>query len=498
MKDISRRKLLKWGALGATTVFAYVTGRAVFHLSEVGKTDTTSLTPLPEGFVDDASRLNKTKVKSILSLSGDSQDVEKQIAQTISEANRLNTPIALAGSRHTMGGHTIYPEGTILDTAAFNKMHLDARNELLHVQAGATWSEIIPYLDSKGYSVAVMQSNNDFSVGGTISANAHGWQTGRPPIGSTVESFRLVKADGSVLTCSRNENKDLFSLVIGGYGLFGIITDVVLRIVKNESYTSERHVLDTKDYASFFLKNVHDNPNIGMAFGRLSVEDNLLDEALLYTFVRASDAPQPLHLMKPENEQIAKMKRLIFRGSAGSAYGKALRWDAEKVLSEQVGKALFSRNELLNESARNILNFSESSTDILHEYFIPFENFYAFTKALSKTVRRHRADLLNVTVRDVKKDEDAFMRYAHDDRLALVLLFTQERTDEGEKKMQTMTLELIDEALALGGTYYLPYRLHATDQQIKRSYPMVENFFALKKKHDPNELFQNQFYLSYS
>jgi FAD/FMN-containing dehydrogenase len=144
------------------------------------------------------------------------------------------------------------------------------------------------------------------------------------------------------------------------------------------------------------------------------------------------------------------------------------------------------------------MNFSELSTDILHEYFIPFDRFHDFTKALSKTVREHGADLLNVTVRDIKKDDDAYMRYAHGDRLALVLLFTQERTVDGERKMQTMTRELIDEALNLGGNYYLPYRLHATDRQMKTAYPMAADFFKLKKKHDPNELFQNQFYVRYS
>src|SRR5437660_314829 len=82
---------------------------------------------------------------------------------------------------------------------------------------------IIPYLDRRRHSVAVMQSDNTFSVGGSLSVNCHGWQFGRPPIASTVESLRLMQADGSIVRCSRTENPELFSLVLGGYGLFGII-----------------------------------------------------------------------------------------------------------------------------------------------------------------------------------------------------------------------------------------------------------------------------------
>ena len=63
--------------------------------------------------------------------------------------------------------------------------------------------------------------------------------------------------------------------------------------------------------------------------------------------------------------------------------------------------------------------------------------------------------------------------------------------------MAAMTRDLIDAALDLGGRYYLPYRLHATADQFRRAYPQAAPFFALKRKYDPKELFQNQFYLTY-
>jgi FAD/FMN-containing dehydrogenase len=47
------------------------------------------------------------------------------------------------------------------------------------------------------------------------------------------------------------------------------------------------------------------------------------------------------------------------------------------------------------------------------------------------------------------------------------------------------------------GRYYLPYRLHATPKQFNEAYPQAEKFFELKRKYDPEELFQNEFYLKY-
>ena len=63
--------------------------------------------------------------------------------------------------------------------------------------------------------------------------------------------------------------------------------------------------------------------------------------------------------------------------------------------------------------------------------------------------------------------------------------------------MQAMTRELIDTALANGGRYYLPYRLHATPEQFRTAYPQAAEFFRLKRHYDPDELFQNQFYKRY-
>ena len=64
--------------------------------------------------------------------------------------------------------------------------------------------------------------------------------------------------------------------------------------------------------------------------------------------------------------------------------------------------------------------------------------------------------------------------------------------------MQRTTRQLIDAALAAGGRYYLPYRLHATARQFQQAYPQAMKFFKLKMKYDPDELFQNEFYRKYS
>jgi len=100
-------------------------------------------------------------------------------------------------------------------------------------------------------------------------------------------------------------------------------------------------------------------------------------------------------------------------------------------------------------------------------------------------------------VRNVLRDPDTVLRYAESDVYSFVLLFNQPRTEEADRAMEKMTQDLIDAVLAVGGRYYLPYRLHATKEQFDKAYPQARAFFAAKRRYDPDEIFQNEFYRKY-
>jgi FAD/FMN-containing dehydrogenase len=123
-----------------------------------------------------------------------------QIAQLVKSAGKTGKKISIAGAQHTMGGHTIYPDGIFLDMKAMNHLQVDTIKNILTAGSGATWAQIIPYLDRAAKSVAIMQSNNSFTVGGSISANCHGWSPDLPPIVSSLISFRMINAEGKLIT----------------------------------------------------------------------------------------------------------------------------------------------------------------------------------------------------------------------------------------------------------------------------------------------------------
>lgn len=220
-------------------LLGFLLAHPLFHLARTAWNDRNQISPVPSGKANDASRLDETSVAEIWKIPDDEDAAEKQLAELLEYARTNHLKVSIAGARHTMGGHTIYPGGIVIDMLPFNRMALDETRNILHVQAGARWFEVIKFLNAHGRSVAVMQSNDDFSIGGSLSVNCHGWQFGCPPIASTVESFRLMLVSGKIVTCSRTENPELFKLVLGGYGLFGIILDADLRVVPNENIKSK-------------------------------------------------------------------------------------------------------------------------------------------------------------------------------------------------------------------------------------------------------------------
>ncbi|MEN5232191.1 hypothetical protein [Sphingobacterium faecium] len=304
-----------------------------------------------------------------------------------------------------------------------------------------------------------------------------------------------MNVEGQILTCSRDQNRELFHLVLGGYGLFGIVLDVSLQVVENIPLTYHYLRLSPEHYVESYKKFVLDNPRVNMAFGRLRISDKFfLEEATLTFFEKGNDK---IELLREQADKKIESRRLVFRSSVNSEYGKRLRWNLETGLNNILKNQVFSRNDLLNDDVSLIENRDSLSTDLLQEYFIPERNFNHFIEGIKPILKRTSIDLLNITIRAVNRDRDSFMHYAKEDVFGFVFLFNQLKTKEQEEEMKILTNQIFDEVLKNEGTFYLPYRLHIDQTKMRKAYPQATSFFEQKLKYDPDEIFSNKFYEHY-
>jgi FAD/FMN-containing dehydrogenase len=446
--------------------------------------------------LDDASRLNATPInRQAILASADEGRLLHELRATLGEAASAGRPVAMGGARHSMGGQSL-PRNGIAASFAAAAIEPDRERRIYRVSAGARWRDVIRVLDPIGFSPAVTQSNHDFSVGGTLSVNAHGWPVPFGPFGSTLRRFRIMLADGSVVTCSNSENAELFRLAVGGYGLFGIVIDAELAMAENTLLMPESELMKADAFAPRFVTRAND-PSVRMLYGRLSVaREGFLREALLVAYALAPQ--QPVRLPSPKNSSaFALVSREIFRAQIGSERGKRARWMAETRLMPKVGQVALTRNTLLNEPVAALADRDSSRTDILHEYFVAPDRLNDFLAACREIIPAHRQDLLNVTLRYVDADSSSVLTYAPQARIAAVMLFVQKRTAEADDDMRAMTVKLIDRTLAFGGSYYLPYRLHATRKQMRAAYPRLDEFVTAKRRYDPQLRFRNALWDSY-
>ena len=388
-----------------------------------------------------------------------------------------------------MGGQSLARDGLAV-TLDQDRIDVDSAAGTYRVAAGVRWHTVLQRLDALGLSPSVMQSNNDFGVAGTFCVNAHGWPAPFGPFGSTVRSLKLMLADGELVTCSRTENRGLFEMTMGGYGLTGIVTELELAAVPNMRLEPEVAVLPAEDFGTRFADAVSPGQTVRMAYGRMNVAiEGFLDEAIMVTYREAadqSDLPDAA-----QSRLIGWATRHILRGQVGSERMKDFRWMMESGIAPALTGGAVTRNGLLNEPVAVLADGDPARTDILHEYFIAPTRFAEFVAACRRIIPSSYQSLLNVTLRYVAADTESVLAYAPEPRIAAVMLFSQEKTMRAEADMARMTRALIDAALELGGSYYLPYRLHATPEQFATGYPRIAEFVTRKRAIDPGLLFRN-------
>jgi FAD/FMN-containing dehydrogenase len=262
------------------------------------------LTPEPESILvnDIHSQLNPTRVLGI------SQPRSLEDVQSLVRAARKDRKvISVAGGRHAMGGQQFGADTLLIDIRKMSRvLNLDRKHGILEVEAGIEWPELIDgYLtlqsrDSEAWGIAQKQTGADrLTMAGTIAANAHGRGLKMKPFVSDVESFVLVDATGTAHTCSRTEDPELFRLVHGGYGLFGVVTSVRLRLVPRKKVERVVEIRTVKGLIAAFEKRIAD----GFQYGDFQFSVEHASEDFLHKGVFSCYRPVPMDTPIPPAEK---------------------------------------------------------------------------------------------------------------------------------------------------------------------------------------------------
>jgi FAD/FMN-containing dehydrogenase len=460
-----------------------------------------------EGVVlnDVQSRLNATRVRRVIE--PDSLDV---VSAAIRAAADEGQPISVSGGRHAMGGQQFAKDAVHLDLAArLNRvLSFDADKGLIEVEGGIMWPALLEYLHTtqegkpKQWSIRQKQTGVDrVTLAGTVSANAHGRGLAFKPFIDDVESFVLVGADGEPRTCSRAENRELFCLATGGYGLFGVIARITLRLVPRQKVQRVVKVIPLRELTASVEQRVKD----GFLYGDCQYSTD---------FESNPDAPHlgvfSCYKPVPDDTPVAAgQRKLTEKDWAGLHYlahtdhAKVFKLYADYYLSTD-GQVYWSDTHQLStltpgyhDTLDKMLPPGPRGSDVITEVYVTPDKLMPFLVAAKKLVRERRMNLIYGTVRFMEKDDECFLAAAKDKCVSVLCNLHVTHTPEGLEKAGDDFRGLIGLAGDFGGRYFLTYHRWATREQVTRCYPQFVKFLKLKKKYDPQERLQSEWYRHY-
>lgn len=465
-------------------------------------------TPTPEASTgtvvnDIHSQLNATRIHRIVQ-----PNSVRDIQETVRAATAEGRAISIAGGRHAMGGQQ-FGEGTILldMTAMCRLLDFDGDAGLVEVEAGIQWPDLVDDLIARQegepvqWGIAQKQTGADrFSIGGSLSANIHGRGLTRKPFIDDVVSFTLVDASGELRTCSREENAALFRLAIGGYGLFGVIATVTLRLARRQKVQRIVELGDIDTLMVAFDARIA----AGFTFGDFQfaidpASDDFLRQGI-FSCYRPVPIDTPLPRDQPALSREAWQRLLVLahtdKRAGVDAYtahyvstNGAIAWSDLHQMTDYTDDYHTALDHYLGATAK--------ATEMITEIYVPRPALASFMADARDDFRAHDVDLIYGTIRLVERDDESFLAWAREPWACVIFNLHTVHSDEGLARAASAFRRLIDLSIAHGGSYYLTYHRWATREQVEACYPGFREFLRLKRQYDPRERFQSDWYRHY-
>lgn len=430
-----------------------------------------------------------------------------EISRVVRRAAKAGTGLCVCGGRHAMGGQPFGTGTTLLDLSAHTRLlHLDRERGLVRAEAGIRWPALLAGLhelqrgSNQVWTIRQKQTGADkLSLGGALSANVHGRGLRSTPIVADVEAFTLVNAQGQARTCSRTENTDLFALAIGGYGCFGVIAEVTLRLTHRHRLERRVEMVGAERLMAAFQARIA----AGYTFGdwQFNIDENSLGflREGVFSCYRPLDEPVSPQLVPAAGQREltpADWRRLLIlahtdRTRAFAEYARFyLATDGQRYWSDflQFGTYLEGYHDEIDRT----LGCKHPGSESIAELYVPRPALAGFLAEAADLLRAQRATVIYGTVRLIEAEAETFLAWARAPWACIVFNLHVEHTATGIAAASATFRALYDLALVRSGSFYLTYGRHAGRGQTLVAYPQFEEFLRRQQRlYDPIGLWRS-------
>jgi FAD/FMN-containing dehydrogenase len=308
-----------------------------------------------------------------------------------------------------------------------------------------------------------------------------------------------VDAAGAVRRCSRTENADLFRLAIGGYGLFGVVQAVELRLSPRRKVQRIVEVIDADGLMAAFERRIAD----GFQFGDFQYMTDDAADGFMRRGVFSCYRPVDDGMAASEGRKelsVEDWSRLFYlshadKRAAFDAYASYyLSTSGQVYWSDTHQLSLYLDDYHLTLDARL---GPPPGTEMITEIYVPRAALSAFLERAARFLRESATSVIYGTIRLIERDEETVLAWAREPWACIIFNLHVAHTPAGLDRARTAFTGLIDLAIALGGSYYLTYHRWASREQVLACHPRLAAFLDAKRHYDPAERFQSDWYRHY-
>lgn len=432
------------------------------------------------------------------------------IKRSVQYARDNNLAISICGGKHAMGGQQFSFAGLLIDMRQLNKvLEFDPLKGQVKVEAGITWLEIIERLKQLQQSGDVKRTwsiiqkptgADDLSIGGSLSANIHGRGLDFAPFVSSIECFELIDAKGNLLEVSRDKNRELFRLAVGGFGLFGVVVSVSLRLMRTTMLKRHVEMVSITNLMERFEQLIEG----GHLFGdcQFAIDNNseeFLRKGILASYKEEIGSTVNFEsrnrsLSKSKWSELLKLAHIDKTKAFKDYQNHYLSTNGQIYLSDTMQLSTYMDD--YHKQLDKLLNCARG-TEIITELYIPRSKLAQFMEEVRALFIEKDVDLIYGTIRLIKQDTETFLAWAKEDFACVIFNLHTDHGANGIAKNAIVFRQLIKIARILGGSFYLTYHRYVDKEDLDLCYPGFESFLKKKIQYDPDEVFQSQWYRHY-
>jgi FAD/FMN-containing dehydrogenase len=328
----------------------------------------------------------------------------------------------------------------------------------------------------------------------------HGRGLALKPIVDQIDAFDLI-TDAGLVTCSREQHRELFQLGIGGYGLFGVVTRLTLRLCPRVKVRRVVSLIDAGEVIDAF----DDRIRAGFTYGDFQFAIDPGTDAFLRRGVFSCYEPVPDNVpatespirFRPEDWSRLTVLAHTDKRRAFDAYAERYLETSGQVYWADEQQLTVAYLDDYHQAIDRATNAAVPGSEMITEILVPRGHLSTFMEDARAELLRRRANVIYGTVRLIEPEDETVLAWARDRYACVALNLHVDHTERAIAGTADVFRALIDLALRHGGSYYLTYHRWARKDQVEASHPRLIEFLKMKRDHDPFERFQSEWYRHY-